>query len=216
MPITFPTETEKIKKPFAVSRVVTEFAKRVKSALWRQDTGKEKPKYDAWKKRVAELESSKGAGYTHAQAVVQASKDYLCLHRLFREYDLSSFDPNPASHPNIRQFGEPKSKDADEVICEGKKQSYRQSIQWAIDAAGNFLRTGVEPVSCPCDAAWYLYEQARNEPKDFLGKINQVEMKGDSESEDVRNAKKSGRRSIAEIDAMLATLEEDGEDDPVC
>ncbi len=213
MPIKLPVETPPTKKPLAVSRVVTEFAKRVKSALWRQDTGKEKPKYDAWIKRVAELESSDGAGYTHAQAVVQASKDYTCLFRLFREYDLSAFDPNPESHPNIRQFGEPRSKDTDEVICEGKKQPYRQSLQWALDNAGTFRRTGNDPVSCPCDAAWYLYELAKEEPKDFLGKVNQVEMRGDSESEDSRNAKKSGKRSIAEIDMMLATLEEDKEDD---
>ena len=213
MPIKLPVETPTTEKPLAVSRVVTEFAKRVKSALWRQDTGKERPKYDAWVKKVSELESSDGAGYTHAEAIVQASKDYTCLFRLFREYDLSSFDPNPDSHPQIRQFGEPKSKDTDEVFCEGKKQPYRQSLNWALDAAGNFLRTGKEPVTCPCDAAWYLYEQAKNEQKDFLAKINQVEMRGDSESEDVRNAKKSGRRSIAEIDAMLRELESEDERD---
>ncbi len=214
MPIKLSVETPSTEKPLAVSRVVTEFAKRVKSALWRQDTGKERPKYDAWVKKVVELESSEGAGYTHAQAIVQASKDYTCLFRLFREYDLSAFDPNPDSHPQIRKFGESKSKDISEVICEGKKQPYRQSLNWALDNAGTYLRTGVEPVTCPNDIAWYLYEQAKAEPKDFLGKVNQVEMRGDSESEDVRNAKKSGRRSIAEIDMMLSELEsEDDRDD---
>ncbi len=213
MPIKLSVETPPTEKPLAVSRVVTEFAKRVKSALWRQDTGKEKPKYDAWIKRVTELESSEGAGYTHAQAVVQASKDYTCLFRLFREYDLTSFDPNPDSHPQIRKFGESKSKDISEVICEGKKQPYRQSLNWALDNAGTFRRTGNDPVTCPCDAAWYLYELAKEEPKDFLGKVNQVEMKGDSESEDVRNTKKSGRRSIKEIEEMLAELESEDERD---
>ncbi len=212
MPIKLPVETPLTEKPLAVSRVVTEFAKRVKSALWRQDTGKERPKYEAWIKKVAELESSEGAGYSHAQAIIQASKDYTCLFRLFREYDLAAFDPNPDSHPQIRKFGESKSKDISEVICEGKKQPYRQSLNWALNNAGTFLRTGLEPVTCPCDIAWYLYVQAKNEPKDFLGKVNQVEMKGDSESEDVKNAKKSGRRSIAEIDAMLATLEEESDE----
>ncbi len=207
MPIKFPIETEVVEKPLAVSRVVTEFAKRVKSALWRQDTGKERPRYEAWIKKVAELESSEGAGYSHAQAIVQASKDYTCLFRLFREYDLTAFDPNPDSHPQIRKFGQPAGKNSDEVICEGKKQPYRVSLNWALDAAGTFRRTGNDPVSCPCDAAWYLYELAKDEPKDFLGKVNQVEMKGDSESEDSKNAKKSGRRSIVEIDAMLAELE---------
>ena len=213
MPITFSTETPPTEKPLAVSRVVTEFAKRVKSALWRQDSGKKHPKYDAWVKKVAELESSEGAGYSHAQAVVQAAKDYTCLFRLFREYDLVAFDPNPDSHPQIRKFGESKSKDISEVICEGKKQPYRQSLNWALDNAGTFLRTGLEPVTCPCDAAWYLYILAREEPKDFLGKVNQVELRGDSESESVKNAKKSGRRSIKEIDEMLAELEVDDDRD---
>ncbi len=207
MPIKLPVETPPAKKPLAVSRVVGEFAKRVKSALWRQDSGKERPKYDAWVKRVSELESSEGAGYTHAQAIVQASKDYTCLHHLYREFDTIAFDPNPDSHPQIRRFGESRSKDTDEIICEGKKQPYRQSLNWALDNAGTFLRTGVEPVTCPCDAAWYLYEQAKAEPKDFLGKVNQVEIRGDSESEAVRNAKKSGCRSIDEIKAMLLELE---------
>ncbi len=207
MSIKFPAETEATKKPTRPNRSITEFATRVKKFLWRQDSGKERPKYEAWIKRVAELESSEGAGYTHAQAVVQASKDYTCLFRFFREYDLSAFDPNPDSHPQIRKFGESKSKDISEVICEGKKQPYRQSLQWALDNAGTFRRTGNDPLSCPCDAAWYLYELAKEEPKDFLGKVNQVEMRGDSESEDSRNAKKSGKRSIAEIDMMLAELE---------
>ncbi len=213
MSIKFPAETPLPEKPLAVSRVVTEFAKRVKSALWRQDTGKERPKYEAWVKKVAELESSEGAGYNHAQAVVQASKDYTCLFRLFREYDLTSFDPNPDSHPQIRKFGEAANKSSDDVICEGKKQPYRVSLNWALDAAGNFRRTGNEPTSCPCEAAWYLYELAKGEPKDFFGKVNQVEMRGDSESEDSKNFKKSGRRSIAEIDAMLLELENDRNDD---
>ncbi len=212
MSIKLPVETPSTEKPLAVSRVVTEFAKRVKSALWRQDPDKKHPRYDIWTKKVAELESSEGAGYSHAQAIVQASKDYTCLHRLYREFDTIAFDPNPDSHPQIRRFGESKSKDLSEVICEGKKQPYRQSLNWALDNAGTFLRTGLEPVTCPCDTAWYLYIQARNEPRDFLTKVNQVEMKGDSESEDVRNAKKSGRRSIAEIDAMLAELESTSEE----
>lgn len=200
------------KKP-AQNRNVVEFAKRVKSVLWRQDTGnKERPKYEGWKKKVEGLESKDGAGYTNNQAIVQASKDYPCLARLFREYDLSDFDPNPESHPTLKRFGETR-KSTDGVVCEGKKQTYRETLQWAIDTAGAFIRTGIEPNTCPSDAAWYLYRQAIEEPKDFLAKIGQVETKFVGESEDDKNARKSGRKTIAEIDSMLATLKEEAEDE---
>jgi len=188
------------------NRNIVEFEKRVKSTLWRQEPGKEKKSYDAWKARVNELVDVANAGYTHPQAVVQASKDYPCLARLFREYDLSTFDPNPDSHPATSGGNSDNGK---VVVCKNEKLTYRQSLQWAITAAGAFLRTGEQPIECPCDAAWYLYEQARAEPKDFLGKVGQVESKGAGESEDVKNARKSGRRSIAEIDSMLAVLEGD-------
>ena len=195
------------KKKLAQNHNVVEFAKRVKSVLWRQDSGKkERPKYDAWQEKVKELESKDGAGYTNNQAIVQASKDYPCLARLFREYDLSDFDPNPESHPTLKQFGKTQNTPG-KVTCENKKQTYRESLRWAIDAAGAYLRTNEEPVMCPCDAAWYLYRQAIEEPKDFLGKVGQIEAKISNESEDEKNARKSGKRSIAEIDAMLSELE---------
>ena len=199
------------KKKSTQNRNITEFAKRVKSVLWRQDTGKkERIKYETWQVRVEELESKDGAGYTHSQAIVQASKDYPCLARLFREYDLKEFDPNPESHPAIRQFSE-AGVDSGGVVCEGKKQSYRDSLRWAIDAAGAFLRTGEQPVVCPCDAAWYLYEQAKSEPRDFLGKVGQAEMKSSGETEAQKGARASARRSITDLDNMLATLEVDDE-----
>ena len=186
---------------------IIEFEKRVKSVLWRQDGGqKERPKYDAWQARVTELKSEDGAGYTHAQAVVQAAKSHPCLSRLFREYDLSAFDPNPDSHPAGSRTAKPT--DEIEVICENKKQSYRDSLRWAIEAAGTFLRTREQPVTCPCDTAWYLFEQAKSEPKDFLGKVGQSEMKSSGETEDQKNAKASARRTIAELDGMLAALTE--------
>jgi hypothetical protein len=183
---------------------IAEFASRAKSKLWRADPGADKTQYDAWVARVAALQSEDGGRLTHSQAIVRASKEFPCLTRLFREYDVSEFDPNPESHPQIQHFGKlaPAA-----VVSEGKELSYRDSLRWAIDAAGAYLRTGKDPETCPCDAAWYLYRQAIEEPKDFLAKVGQVESKGDGESTDKRNIRKAGQRSIAEIDSMLSELE---------
>ena len=195
------------------SKNITEFTKRVKSVLWRQDSGKEKKSYDTWKARVDKLESKDGAGYSRHQAVVQASKDFPCLSRLFREYDLSALDPNPDSHPvGTSPSGSPNGETA---TCEDRKLTYRENLQWAMDTAGEFLCAGKQPTSYPNNAAWYLYEQAKADPKDFLGKVGQVESKGSGESEDERNTRKSGKRSIREIDDMLSELEagDEGYDD---
>jgi hypothetical protein len=91
------------------------------------------------------------------------------------------------------------------VVNEGKEQTYRESLNWALSAAGEFLRTGQRPTTCPNDAAWFLYVQAIDEPKDFMAKVAQVE-KGDNGEAD-RNTRLSAQRSIAEIEAMLAELE---------
>lgn len=191
------------------SATITEFTKRVRSILWRENSGADKKSYNSWTARVAELESPGGGEMTHSQAVVRASKEFACLHRLFREYDLSDFDPNPDSHPTIKHFGKPLA-DA-QVVSEGIEQSYRDSLRWAIDAAGMHLRTGDHPETCPCDAAFYLYRQAIESPKDFMAKVGQIEMKVDAESAAAKSARKSGNRSVQELDAMLQELEGDTE-----
>lgn len=181
------------------------FTKRVRSVLWRQDPGSEKRTYDAWAARVSALQSEDGGGYTHSQAVVRASKEFPCLHRLFREYNLAEFDPNPDSHPTVKHFG--KAKGPESILSEGIQQSYRDSLRWAIEAAGKYLRTNETPATCPCDAAYYLYRQAIEEPKDFMSKVGQIESKGDAETEAARTARKSSARAIQEIDAFLEELE---------
>jgi hypothetical protein len=188
-------------------RDMNEFAKRVKSVLWRQESGKVKSTYDSWKSRVDFLQSSDGGAYSKQQAIVRASKEYPCLHRLFREYDIKAFDPNPESHPNIATLDAVRSDSTlAGVICENKEQTYRQSLSWAIDAAGKYQRTGQAPISCPCDAAYYLYQQAIAEPKDFLGRVGQIESKGVGESEEEKDLKRAGKRSIKELEAMLVEL----------
>jgi len=155
---------------------IEEFAKRARSILWRQDHSKEKPTYDKWQARVKELQENSDC--TKNQAVVRASKEFKCLNRLFKEYDVRDFDPNPESHPEIKHYGD-KPTLQESVICEGIEQSYRESLRWAIQAAGAYLRTSKSPKTCPCDAAWYLYRQAIEEPRDFMGRVGQVESKGD-------------------------------------
>jgi len=186
-------------KKYMPSKSIQEFAKRAKSITWRQD-GLKKETYERWKEAVEEF---KARGMTQHQAVVQASKDFACLKRLFREYDVSEFDPHPESHPDV---GQPPP--AGKVECEGREQSHRENLAWAIEAAGKYLRTQQEPTVAPNDAAYYLYCQAKEAPKDFLGKYNQVEVKGDDESEKTKLDRSASKRSIREIEEMLTVINE--------
>ncbi|KKL10096.1 hypothetical protein LCGC14_2559240 [marine sediment metagenome] len=180
-----------------------EFAKRCRSILWRLD-GKEKGTYNKWQIRVDELK--RDSSYTQQQAIVQAAKDFPALKRLFREYDTGEFDPNPDSHPDIHRWGKPAPMEG--IENEKKDLSFRENLSWAIETAGRFLRTMETPISCPNDEAYFLYRQACEQPKEFLGKFTQVEARTDDGSEEARLAKKSGKRSIDEIEEMLATLGE--------
>jgi hypothetical protein len=190
-------------------RAITEFSKRAKSILWRQEKGKEHPSYDKWVERVGSLID--GAGMKKNEAIIQASKDFTCLRQLFREYDVTQFDPHPESHPGIKKHGE--KKQIEQVACENIKQSYRDSLRWAITAAGKHLRTGVGPSKVPCDAAWWLYQQAIEEPKDFMAKVSQIEAKADAEYEAERMARQVGTKSMAEIDEMLSELDRQENED---
>lgn len=182
---------------------IVEFTKRARSILWRQD-GKEKGTYNRWDRLVEELKADEGMN-PH-QAVVQASKDFPCLKQLFREYNVGANDPRPESHPDIRHFGQPAI--AKNIENEGRELSHYDNLVWAIDTAGRTLRTGEEPTSCPNDAAYYLYRQACDDPKDFFGKFTQVDIRGGDEPEQQRLAKKSGERSIEDINVMLKSLVE--------
>lgn len=181
-------------------RSITEFKKRAKSVLWRQGKGTERKEYNKWKDKVEDLKA--GASYTEAQAIVQASKDYACLRPLFREYDIRGHDPNPGSHNGIEYHGE-----SSEVLNEEKEQTHRENLKWALLAAGERKRTGKAPEITPNNAAYYLYEQAIEDPKDFLAKYTQIEAKGDGDEEDRRLMQRSGKRRIAEINEMLQVIE---------
>jgi hypothetical protein len=194
---------------------ITEFVKRARSILWREDVhrkDKKKPSYDRWTQTVEDLKS--GSGYTYHQAVVQASKDYMCLRRLFREYDVQKYDPNPDSHPDIYHFGD-ANEPLDPVVNEGLNLSYRENLNWALAAAGEFLRKGSSPSSCPNDQAYYLYVQATESPKEFMQRLGQVESKGDSELDANRAMRGEAKRSINEIEEMLDTLGGNKDENPI-
>ena len=183
---------------------MAEFAKRARSIVWREEHGKNHPTYERWNNAINKLK--KGSGYSQQQAMVQISKDYPCLKRLFREYDVSEFDPHPGSHPDTPTIGLPDSP-AVEIECLGEEKSYRENLNWAMDAAGEYLRIGIHPVLCPNNQAYYLYIQATENPKDFMQRLGQVESKGDSELDEQRSLRNGSKKSIREIEEMLETLD---------
>lgn len=172
---------------------IEQFTKRAKQVLWQQDHGREKKTFYRWKQRYDVFKRSVGRN----NAAIEASKEFPCLTRLLHDYGFAIGDPPEESSGDTLIDG---------IENEGREQSHRENLSWAIDTAGKYLRTQERPTSCPNDAAFYLYRQAIEEPKDFLGKFTQIEAKGSDELEEQRRARKSGRRSIEEINEMLATL----------
>lgn len=190
------------------STSIEEFSHRAKSILLREDRGAQL--HAQWRDKI---DAGRDQDMTNKKATVLASEDFLCLTRLLTEYDFNDvytkavygnpIKPQRSGTVAGALYGTLKSK---AVGCEGIDQSHRENLRWAIGEAGKFLRTNQNPTSCPNDAAWWLYRQAIEEPKDFLGRYNQVEAKCDDEAEALRKARHSGEQSIAEIDQMLDAL----------
>jgi hypothetical protein len=185
-----------------------EFKKRVNSVLWRATPGKQKVQYDNFQRRVEELQTM--SEYNEKQAFVLAAKEFEILHPFFAQYDVREHDPTPGSHATIRHFGEKKDpqtilKDGD-VTIEGHELTFRENLQWAMDAAGKHTRTKRYPSLCPNDTAWFLFEMACKEPDKFLMRVGQVEMKA-SDSDDGKVTSMASRRSIAELNSMLDELD---------
>ena len=172
------------------------FEHRVKSLLWGRTIGpkKDRPDYIRWENIVKELQKE---GVNRRQAIVNASLTFDCLSAIIADYNLSQYGVSNTSM-NAKVTVSVSSKDV--------KQSYRENLRWAIDAAGKFMRTREEPDDCPNDAAYYLYKQAIQDPKDFLQKVGQVEVKVSSREELEEDDRKQATKSIKEIDEMLATL----------
>jgi len=93
------------------------------------------------------------------------------------------------------------------IISDGVSQTYREDLLWAIEAAGTKLRTGNRPNSCPNDKAFFLYQQACENPKDFMTKFSQVETK-EKDDGDKKVFKKSTEFLLMEIETQLEVLEE--------
>ncbi|MFA5767073.1 MAG: hypothetical protein WC919_04070 [Candidatus Paceibacterota bacterium] len=93
------------------------------------------------------------------------------------------------------------------IKCEEREQSYRENMVWAMAAAGEFIRTGLPPLTCPNNTAWFLYTQACDEPKDFMAKVNSLEAKNDNGDEAKRQLQSSTKKSLAEIEAFLDFVE---------
>lgn len=123
------------------------------------------------------------------------------LAELSREYGVSEDTVRTHCYPK-----KPSTKEfaPDRVESEGKKQSYRENINWAMEAAGEYLRTKVRPKICPNDSAWFLYCCAIEEPKDFLAKVSAVEKS--TEDPTGAESKKSTKKSLAEIETFLENL----------
>lgn len=188
------------------------FAKAARSILWRQDQGKEHPTFKAWESRVAELASKDGGGLGRNQAIVRASKDFKCLHRLFRDYDVTEFDPHPESHAAIQHWGDAKGMEAadETVVFGGKECGYRENLKWALDAAGEYLRTKEHPTTAPNGSAWFFYRQALDEPKDFMAKFGQMEQKADDGKD--AGSRRETHKSIEELHGFLEELENEERD----
>ena len=92
-----------------------------------------------------------------------------------------------------------------EIHLEDRELSYRGNLQWAMNAAGDFQRTRRKPRSCPNNAAYFLYLQALEEPKDFMQKFGQVESKIDADESD-REMIRSTKVTLGMIDAFLEGL----------
>jgi len=92
------------------------------------------------------------------------------------------------------------------IQSENKEQSYRENLLWACQAAGAKLRTGNRPNSCPNDKAFFLYQLACENQKDFMTKFSQVETKEKDDAEE-KKKKKSTEFILSEIESQLTLLD---------
>jgi len=188
------------------------FSSEARSILWREENGinERHPLYHGWKDAVEEFKSKHKCSL--GAAIIQVCKNYKQLWPLFRRYNVEQFDKYPESHPGITAYRNlrKKEKAIAKIRNEGVEQSHRQNLSWAISAAGENARTGVDPESCPNDAAYYLYMQAIESPKEFLARFTAIESKANDGDAPNRLA---SERSIGELDSMLDTILDDSEND---
>ncbi len=181
------------------------FAAEAKDVLRAQEfDGKGVDAHTTWTNWVEILQHE---GFTRQQAVVTGSKGFACLRRLYMKYDVYEHDTKPDSHPDVKHKRDLRESKAKKTIpCEDRELSYRDNIRWAVEAAGHWLRTGKDPEITPNDTAWFLFCMAREEPKDVMSKINQVEARDPGDDEDDRQTRREGKRMIAQLDEMIGEM----------
>jgi hypothetical protein len=196
----------KVPAPGMPPVTITEFRSRARKILWRLNSGKEKIQYNRWAAMVEELH--KNGKMSEPQAVVQASKSFDALKPLFATCDVSALDPHPGSHADIVHYR--RDSDRPTIRCLNKVISVKEQLAWAAEAAGRYAGDGIEPDECPNWASYMLYQQARSDPGNFAGKYIQAGMRA-GEDEDEESTRKSGKRSIKEINEMLELLKPEPE-----
>jgi len=147
--------------------------------------------------------SIKNKEYTINDAVKQLSTTEARLSSLlllckYKDPDIK-YSLNP--HVPINVVGPPPEATVKSL---GIEQPYRVNLMWALEAAGNNLRTGKKPDTCPNNSAFFLYKQALDNPKEFSSKLCQIEAK---RTEHGQPLKQSTAKSIAEIDFALSMIE---------
>jgi len=187
------------------------FVKQVRSSLWRHDGGS-KIEYNRWGALVKRL-ASRGP-YTEQEAVIEASKDFPLLHRLFREFDVKADDLHLGSNPRIHHLVDIQAERLNgenlthpDIQCDERETSYKDQIEWALARAGEHAATGREPDFCPNWGSYYLYVQARDNNKEFMSRLGQIQTKREEDSDEKKLNKKNTKRSIDEINEMLDSLD---------
>ena len=132
------------------------------------------------------------ARHVAGDSIAQIAKDFMCKEETVRKH--------------VTQNKQVKGQS---IQSEDKKQTYRENLAWAIDAAGNYLRSRQLPTICPNNAAYFLFRQAIKDPKDFLGKVGQIER--DNSGDDSKEDKKSTKKTLSEIQSFLEGLSNEEE-----
>lgn len=184
-------------------REVQDFLRRVHRLIIRSSPDRE---YTAWKKYIALVdELFKEGKLTKLEASVTAAKKFPVAEKAFKDdkshkkYDIDKKPLMPVAKPvaSAPQDGR--------IVNENIDMTYRENLAWAVKTIGREQRTGERPKTCPNDTAFWLYEQAKKEPKEFLTKVNNIEAKNTSK-EDEKERRKSEQRSIDDLDMMLKEL----------
>jgi hypothetical protein len=140
-------------------------------------------------------------GMSRRDAIVHASDAFSYLHPLLSDLYEAEDDAE-------RKRAEKEENASISGIKVGRKrQPYIQNVRWAVKAAGNTRLNGIKPKQCPNYIAWYLYEQALDEPTKFTTILNAVETKQKENKDEFKEQiKRDSEKSISQINKLLAEI----------